>query len=184
LGELSAEERENILVRNWMSHDALWLNHVAQRFGMEAANELNRQVCRDIGRVDAQRLDRALGMGQIETMEQYLSFFDAAYSLYAPSAMELKIAVDRNIQRFHVTRCFAYEGITKAGMAQIYDCGIFERILGWLDTLGLRYVTEPPVGRCLMALGEECRRTITLDLEKEAGRGERTERREWDAGCR
>lgn len=148
-----------------MSHDALWLNHVAQRFGMEAANELNRQVCRAIGRVDAQRLAKALGVVRIETMGDYLSFFQAGVALYAPSAIAVRTEVEGNLQRFHVSRCFAYEGIVKAGMAQVYECGIFERILGWLDALGLRYTHDPPIGRCLMVLGQECRRTIRLELK-------------------
>lgn len=165
LDELSSEERRSLLVNNWMSHDGLWLSAVAQRFGAAAANELNRQVCNAIGRVDARRLARALGISEIETMEQYLRFFNDAYSLYRPSGIDMTIEADRNVQRFDVTRCFAYQGIIKAGLAPVYECGIFERLLGWLDEMGLRYSLEPPIGRCLMVLGQPCRRTITLDLQ-------------------
>ncbi len=38
LDSLTHEDRENILLRNWMSHDGHWFRNVAEEFGPEAAN--------------------------------------------------------------------------------------------------------------------------------------------------
>ncbi len=39
--------------------------------------------------------------------------------------------------------CFAYEGVAGLGVAAEYECGIYERIYGWLDALGLEYQATP-----------------------------------------
>lgn len=53
---LPAEEREGLIRSCWYSHDARWFNAVAQEFGLEAANRLNRLVCRALGQAEMQRL--------------------------------------------------------------------------------------------------------------------------------
>lgn len=55
-------ERERLLVKCWMSHDARWFNAVAREFGMEAANRVNQAAVRDAARAEAQRVGRALGV--------------------------------------------------------------------------------------------------------------------------
>ena len=55
-----------------------------------------------------------------------------------------------------------YDQVTRAGVAEHYECGIFERVAGWLDGLGLAHELSPPLGKCLKAQGRDCAYTITL----------------------
>ena len=43
---LDFKETKGLLIRNWMTHDALWYGEVARNFGMGAASPMNLRVCR------------------------------------------------------------------------------------------------------------------------------------------
>jgi hypothetical protein len=47
-------------------------------------------------------------------------------------------------------QCFAYEGMKRLGVADKYECGIFERVGGWYASLGLSFTLHPDTERCLM----------------------------------
>jgi len=162
LDSLTHEDRENILLRNWMSHDGHWFRHVSEEYGPDAANKLNMRTCRSIGRTDWFRLVKALGIEKVESPGQFLKIFKAAWQLYVPPHIDVDIAVRDNRITAQVKKCFAYEGVKRVGIEKIYDCGIFERICSWIDSAGVEYELEPPIGKCLKAQGKECRRTIVL----------------------
>ena len=164
LDSLTHEVREDILLRNWMSHDGHWFRHVAEEFGPEAANELNMRTCRSIGRTDWFRLVNALGIDKVESLEHFIEVFKAAWQLYSPPHIDVNITVRDNRITAQVKKCFAYEGVKSVGMEKIYDCGIFERIRSWIDAAGVKYELKPPIGKCLKAQGKECRRTIVLHI--------------------
>ena len=46
--ELEKSQLKDILIRNWMTHDALWYGEVAKKFGMAAASPMNLRVCRKL----------------------------------------------------------------------------------------------------------------------------------------
>jgi hypothetical protein len=62
----------------------------------------------------------------------------------------------------HLKRCFAYENIVRAGIEKEYECGIFARLQGWIDALGLEHELTPPLGKCMKVLGKECSYKVTL----------------------
>jgi len=164
LDSLTNADRESILLRNWMSHDGHWFRHVAQEFGPEAANKLNMRTCRSIGRTDWFRLTKALGIDKMESLEQFINVFRAAWKLYAPPHIDVDITIRDNRLSALVNKCFAYEAVKSVGMEKIYDCGIFERIRSWIDAAGVKYKLEPAIGKCLKAQGKECKRTIELHI--------------------
>ncbi len=164
LDSITIEEREKILLRNWMSHDGHWFRHVAEEFGPEVANKLNMRTCSSIGRTDWFRLVKALGIDKVEGLEQFLEIFKAAWQLYAPPNITIDMTIKDNQITAQVKKCFAYDGVKGLGMEGIYDCGIFRRIRSWLDAAEVKYELEPPIGKCLKAQGKECRRTILLHI--------------------
>jgi len=164
LNSLTHEEREKILLLNWMSHDGHWFRHVAEEFGPETANRLNMRTCSSIGRTDWFRLVKALGIDKVTSLEQFLEIFKAAWQLYAPPHIDVDMVVKNNQITTEVKKCFAYEGVKRVGMEKIYDCGIFQRISSWVDTAGVKHELEPPIGKCLKTQGKECKRTITLHM--------------------
>jgi hypothetical protein len=44
----------------------------------------------------------------------------------------------------------------RAGIEKEYECGIFARLQGWIDALGLEHELTPPLGKCMKVLGKEC----------------------------
>jgi len=164
-GELSEGTREDLLRRAWYSHDARWFAAVAQEFGMEAANRLNRRVVREVGQVEAGRLAKALGVQQASSVAEFLDFLEAGRQLYvAPPLIEMDVRqVDGERYEIAVTQCFVAQNIQRAGIAESYQCAVFDRVQGWHDALGLPLAASLPPARCAMAAGRECRRVLAVE---------------------
>ncbi len=160
---LPFEMEKELLVKGWMSHDARWFMAVAKHFGMDAANRLNQSVCREIGRVEMKRYMKTLSLLPSKDLEEYLNLKKAAISLYGPDLIEYEIKIlDNQSYEMHIKRCFAYENIVRAGIEDRCECGIFARLQGWIDAQGLEHELVPPLGKCMMVSGKECRYTVTI----------------------
>ena len=160
---LSFEVEKDLLIKGWMSHDARWFMAVAKHFGMDAANRLNQFVCRELGQVEMKRFKKSLALQSLKNINEYLNLKKAALSLYGSGLTEYEIkTLDDQTYEMHMKRCFAYEHIIKAGIKDQYECGIFARLQGWIDALGYKHELIPPLGKCMMVLGKECRYRITL----------------------
>lgn len=163
LGRLSPSEREALLIKCWMSHDARWFMAVAGEYGIQITNRLNQIAAHEIGKVEAQRVARALQLAPVATLGDYLLAQEIFIGLLGPDLLDYSvIKVGDHAFQVHVQRCFAYEHAVRAGIAGDYECGIFARITGWLDALDLAYKTNPSLGKCLKARGWECIYTVTL----------------------
>ncbi|HIJ68063.1 MAG TPA: hypothetical protein HPP57_01005, partial [Deltaproteobacteria bacterium] len=144
LAALSAEEREALLVRCWMSHDARWYTAVAHAFGLHAANKLNQLAAREIGKVEATRLIRVLGLAPVATLDDYVAVHEVFIGLLGPDLIDYELlAVGDGTWQVRVQRCFAHENVTRAGIDEGYECGVFARVTGWMDALGLNYEMTP-----------------------------------------
>jgi hypothetical protein len=156
-------ERDALLIQCWMSHDARWFAAAAQECGMPVANRLNQIAARAIGKVEAQRILRALSLPPAVTLDDYLLAQEIFIALLGPDLLDYRVSKvgDRAFQ-VQVQRCFAYDNVVRAGIAAEYECGVFARITGWLDALGQTHEMNPALGKCLKAQGEECGYTITL----------------------
>jgi len=163
LNPLSFDTQKGLLIKGWMSHDARWFTAVREHFGIGAANRLNQTVCRELGRLEMQRLVKVLGVTPPRNIDEYLTLKKEAIELYGPDLIEYEIEVlDGQSYKMHLKRCFAYENIVKAGIKDQYECGIFARLQGWIDAQGLEHKLSPPLGKCMKVLGEECCYSITL----------------------
>ncbi len=157
LGGLSHEQREALLIKCWMSHDARWYMAAAQAFGIEAANRLNQAAAHAEGMVEAQRIVRALRLPPPATVDDYLLAQETIISLLGPELLDYEL-VQTGDDGFEirVRRCFAHENVSRAGIGDRYECGIFARLTGFLDAFGLRYEMSPPLGKCPKIEGREC----------------------------
>lgn len=157
LDALSHEEREALLIKCWMSHDARWFAAVAMTHGMEAANVANKLAVHEEGKVEARRIARALGLRPPRTLDDVLFLNETLISLLGPDLLDYSLAqTGANAFEYRIRGCFAFENVTKAGVAAQYECGIFPRVTGWLEALGVEYEIDPPLGKCLKAEGREC----------------------------
>jgi hypothetical protein len=155
--DLPAARREELLRRSWIANDAFWFYEVTRALGIEQANRLNGGVIRSFARLEIARVLRALGLAGIGSFGEYLRLFRVLADLFLTGTFVYEETVDGETQRLEVKKCFAYEGVARAGLAKDYHCGPGERALGWFEGLGLSVAVEPPVGRCQMAHGGTCR---------------------------
>jgi hypothetical protein len=136
---------------------------VAERFGIDEANRLNQLVCRELGRMEMKRYMKTLVLSPAKDLEEFLILGKAALALYGSGLAEYEIkTLDHQTYEMHLKRCFAYENIVRAGIKDQYECGILARIQGWIDAQGLEHELVPPLGKCMMVSGKECRYTLTL----------------------
>ncbi len=160
---LPFEMEKDLLVKGWMSHDARWFMAVAKDFGIDAANRLNQSVCRELGQVEMKRYMKTLALSQPKDLEEYLTLNKAAFALYGYGLAEYDIkTLDHRSYEIRLEKCFAYENIVRAGIKDQYECGILARIQGWIDAQGLEHELAPPLSKCMMVSGKECRYTITI----------------------
>ena len=163
LSSLSFDAQKDLLIKDWMSHDARWYMAVVEHFGIEHANRLNQKVARELGRVEMKRFMKALNLTRSRNMEEYLNLKKAALSMFGPDLVDYEMkTLDRQSYEMHLTRCFAHENIVRAGIKDQYECGIFSRLQGWIDAQGLEHELTPPLGKCMKVLGKECCYAVKL----------------------
>ncbi len=155
--QLSSPEREALLIKCWMSHDARWFMAVAGEYGLQVANRLNQIAAHETAQVEIQRVVRALQLPPPKTVDDYLLLQETAIKLLGPDLLDYQVSkTSNNIYDMRVQRCFAYENVVRAGIAEHYECGIFARVTGWLKALGLEYEMTPCLGKCMQVEGKEC----------------------------
>jgi hypothetical protein len=163
-GRLNPEEKRDLVMRAWMTHDALWYGEVAARFGMGEASPMNLRVCRKLGRTEFSRLMKAAQASPPRDMAQFMSLFQLGQEVFVPPFIRMTMEELEDGLAFHVVDCFAHRGMERAGVLDQYECGIFERMQGWFDATGLKYTVTPDLGRCLKFRGQECRVTVRFDF--------------------
>lgn len=160
---LSSDERAALLAQCWMSHDEKWFAVVVAAVGIEAANRLSRAAAHAQGKAEAEQVVRALGLPAVAGLDDYLAVQELLIRLLVPGLLDYHLErIDDRTCRIHITRCFAHEHVTHAGIATQYECGIFARLAGWLQALGLRYAMSPCLEGCPKARGGDCVYTIAL----------------------
>jgi hypothetical protein len=163
LRRLGQAERESLLIKNWMSHDARWFMAAAREHGLESANRLNCIAAHELGKVEAQRIARALQLQSIATRDEFLLVQEIFIRLLGPDLLDYRVyAVDDTAYRIEIQRCFAFDNAGRAGIANQYHCGILARVTGWLEAFNLKYAIMPLPAKCLKAQNQECGYTITL----------------------
>jgi hypothetical protein len=162
-GLLTAAEREALLIKCWMSHDARWFTAVAAEFGLEVANRINKIAAHELGEAESKRLAAALQRPAIKELDDFLIFQEMAIALLGPDLLQYEISkIDDSAYQMPVSRCFAYENVCRAGVVDSYQCGILPRVTGWFEGLGIDYELDPVPAKCLKAQGKECTYTVTL----------------------
>ena len=160
---LSSDEREALLIKLWMAHDARWFAAAAMEVGMETTNRLNQAAAHAVGKTEARRLLRAFEMSPVRNRDDFVAAYEAFIGLLGPDLLDYEAElVGDDSYDLKIDRCFAFDQVTKAGVAQQYDCGILPRVTGWLEGLGLEHELSPAIGPCLMAAGKECAYRVTV----------------------
>lgn len=162
---VEAEQLKQLLLRGWMTHDAMWFKSALEELGIEAANRLNRAAIRSMAPIEVKRTLAALGMHGVSTFEQLERFISGAMGLLSGDFMRFRWDWrPPDLLRVDVQECFAHKGISRLGAIARYECGIFDRIYRWLDALGVGYVVTPEGELCTMHHQGSCVREVTFHV--------------------
>ena len=138
LKELSSEERERILRRNWWGHDGRWFYHVASEFGFSKANQMNMAINRAVGKMEMRNFLIASGLSGIEIQRNMLDILKSNMEMCAADVFSIRYFIQAgDTFTLAIDECAAHTGTTKAGYAGDYECACFKRSLGWLDGMAL-----------------------------------------------
>ena len=164
---LERNELKEILIKNWMTHDAMWFYHCLRECGIDRTNKINKAAVRGMGIIEIRRIQKAVGIKEVTTFEDFRSLVEAAWDIVKGDFMKSNFSLPaENILRGDFQRCFAYEGIKQIGAIERYECGIFERIYGWFDGMGIKYSVSPEVEGCMMHTEGKCFREITFAFDR------------------
>jgi hypothetical protein len=161
------EELKELLVKNWMTHDAMWFYHCLQECGIEKTNRINKAAIKDMAAIEIKRALKAAGAGNIDSWDEFKLFFGIAMEIATGKFMNYGYSLPaHNKMHGEWESCFAYEGIKALGVIDRYECGIMLRIDTWLDTLGIKYEVEPKVTGCMMHTDGKCYRDYKFFFDK------------------
>jgi len=164
---LEKDELKELLNKGWMTHDAMWFYNCLEECGIEKTNKINQAAIRALGPIEIKRIQKALGMGKLDTFDEFKLFFDMAMEIATGKFMKYTFNMpENNLIRGEWESCFAYEGIKALGVIDRYECGIMLRIETWFDTLGIKYEVEPKVTGCMMHTNGQCFRNYQFFFNK------------------
>jgi len=164
---LETKALKELLIKCWMTHDAMWFYYCLQECGIEKTNRINRAAVKAVAAVESRRLKKAIGVDQFEAFSEFWEFFQTAMGTFTGDFMKYSFE-SKGMNRISAVwhRCFAYEGIKALGVIDRYECGIMARVEGWFDTLGVRYEAEPKVTGCMMHTEGRCYRDYIFFFER------------------
>jgi len=150
---LTNHELRELLSKNWMTHDGMWFRYVLEAVGIEQTNRINRAAIRSLAPIEARRMLEALGLERPRNFAEVKAVTVGFFGLVGADFMRIRYDFPmEGVIRFtwDQGQCFAYEGMKRLGVADKYECGIFERVGGWYASLGLSFTLHPDTERCLM----------------------------------
>lgn len=159
LTKMDKNEIKEFFSKNWLTHDAMWYGSSMHLIGPEKTNQLNKGAVRLMAGIEIKRILNLMGKPKGYKVKHYADLseiIETAFEIVQTSFMKFDFSFpEENLLRGRFEYCFAYEGVKKFGLIDDYDCGIVERVKGWLDALGVSYTATTFKG-CLMHQCGEC----------------------------
>jgi hypothetical protein len=163
LEKVAKSELRDMLGKGWLTHDGMWFYHTSRAFGVDRANSLNRAAIRSIAPIEINRVKKILGVGEgeFESFERLRDFLLNAFELILPGSVSRGFSFSASSENtlhweWEKGECFAFKGMTHAGMIDDYRCGVIYRIGRWLDALGISYSIDPSIDACIMHTTGTC----------------------------
>ncbi|MHC5908795.1 hypothetical protein ACVNF4_33715 [Streptomyces sp. S6] len=153
--------------RLWWQHDANWYQAVSDRFGQDAANELNAEALRKVATHVGQRVGRLRGplpdtgdTGK-DLEELRRRYDDCGDRMFPPELRNASTAVEEVTERdglivLTLRRSFAVTMVRMAGSLDGYRCPCTGIHAGWSEGLGVT-LTENRAESCLRDGDKACR---------------------------
>jgi hypothetical protein len=145
--DFSKQEIRELLIdaaKNWLAHDGLWFRAVEDKFGIEAAMELDRKAWEQFTVIEAKRIMERLGMspgGGVPALIQALKF-----RLYAHINVQEIIEASETRCVFRMNRCRVQEARKRQGLPD-FPC----KSVGIVEYSGFAKIIDPRIQtRCLV----------------------------------
>ncbi len=167
--KLNKDDVKELFSKNWLTHDAMWYGSCMQELGPQKANQLNKEAVRLMAAIEIKRvmklMDKPKGV-TINTFHELAEIIETAFRLIQTTFLTFDFSFpEKNLLRGRFNECFAHDGVEKYGMIADYECGIVERVKGWLDSLAVTYEMIPDFTGCLMHQNGICEVAFRFDLD-------------------
>lgn len=165
---LDKYEIKEFFSKGWLTHDAMWFYHCLQEFGAEHANSINKSAIKSMAAVEINRILKLMNREKepVDTFDSLREIIDTTFKFIQPRFMKIYYDFpEKNVFRGGFSECFAYEGVRKFGLIDLYQCGVLVRIHGWLDSLGVQYEMVPDFTGCLMHRNRKCEIMFRFNLD-------------------
>ena len=160
---LNKNQSKEFIIKSWMTHDGAWFNHSLQELGIEKTNKINKAASKSLGMIEIKRFMKEFGLESITSFDQLKNLILSLLKVVKAEFMKFTHDFSTfNELHCEMLECFAYNGIKRIGAIDVYDCGIFDRIEGWFESLGLKYDVEPQIKGCMMHDQGTCERKFTF----------------------
>lgn len=154
---LDKKELKELLNKCWMTHDGMWFYHCLKECGIEKTNKVNKAAGRSLAMIEVKRIIKAFGIEKVETFEELKDCILKIFEVVKADFMDFTYSFPSyNLCHMEMRQCFAYDGMRRIGAIDQYECGIFSRVGGWFEGLGIKYSATPQVEGCMMLTNERC----------------------------
>lgn len=147
IDDLNAQKLNELLTdaaKNWLAHDGLWFRAVEEKFGIDAAMELDKKAWEKFTVIEAKRIMRRFNIpqeGGIPALIQALKF-----RLYAFINVQEVLEASENRCVFRMNRCRVQEARQRQGLPD-FPC----KSVGIVEYSGFASTIDPRIQtRCLV----------------------------------
>ncbi len=169
LEKMNKNDLKELFSKNWLTHDAMWYGNCVFEQGPEIANRLNKKAVRSMAGIEIKRIMKLMGIPRTTTIKHFdelAEIIETAILLVQTSFMKFDFSFPRkNVLHGQFHDCFAHDGVKRYGMIKEYECGILERVKGWLDAIKVDYKMAPAFTGCLMYQEGFCEFDFYFELD-------------------
>ena len=152
--QLDKQAVKELFSKNWLTHDAMWYGLCAVELGPAVANRINKNAVRAMAAYEIKRIMKLMdipGETHITEFDELVDILDTAFCVVQTNFMQFEYSFPKkNVLHGRFDACFAHAGLKQHGMIDTYDCGIVQRVKGWLEAIQVAYEMTPEFEGCLL----------------------------------
>ncbi len=169
--DIGKEEIRDLLAKGWLTHDGAWFLSACNEYGVKEANRMNKAAIKTMVPFEVQRLKQimACDSSQLTNAAEIAQFMEEGMRLILPESVLSKYHFNiesQNILQWEWEKdeCFAYKGMSRAGVIDGYECGVMYRIECWFESLRLKFKSDIKLDSCQMHTKGYCRGRFIFDI--------------------
>jgi hypothetical protein len=156
LDKLPAEEKREMVAKSRWTCDSNWMMAMVFTSGWEAANKMNLQVAKSVGKAEMHRLMKLLGIERPRREEEVMKLMSIAMQTFVTRDYfdyEFKVLEPGKTLAI-VRQCYAYTKTSSIGVEKDYQCGCSGMRAGWYEAMGVE--VKESLKKCLKDGSDHC----------------------------